>query len=187
MTNLSSCQVLWPLAQWYWSYKDFNFSLDLTRVRDQRFMCVRYYPAKFGGHRHSGSRGTTFFSLSHDLDLMTSAAPAWLVPFESNLVDVPACQIGRAHRSYRNRNMNSYINSYMDTSGKAKLTASIRYIGGFLKSGIPIYNSKAPDMAGRKARRRRTYAIAKRCVSRKRSKTFCSIIILYFKEMRLSV
>ena len=133
--NLSSCKVLWPLAQWYWSYKDFNFSRD---------------------HRHSGSRGTTFFSLSHDLDVMTSAAPAWLVSFESNLVDAPACQIGRAHRSYRNRNINSYINSYMDTSGKAKLTAAIHHIGRFLKSGIPIYNSKAPDMAGRKARRQRT-------------------------------
>ena len=52
----------------------------------------------------------------------------------------------------------------MDTLEKAKLTASMRHIARLLKSGIPIYNSTVPDMAGRKARRRssRTYAIVKR-------------------------
>ena len=56
------------------------------------------------------------------------------------------------HRSYRNRDINSYIN----TLGKVEFTASIRHIAIFLKSGIPIYNSKDPDAAGRKIRRRRT-------------------------------
>ena len=58
--------------------------------------------------------------------------------------------------------MNYYFNSYMDSLEKAELTASIRHIAKFLKSGIPIYNSEVPDMAGRKTRRRRTQAIAKR-------------------------
>ena len=41
------------------------------------------------------------------------------------------------HRSYRNGNINSCINSYMDNVEKAELTASIRHIVRFLKSGIP--------------------------------------------------
>ena len=70
-------------------------------------------------------------------------------------------------RSYRNGDINSYVNSYMGTLEKAEPTTSIRHIGRFLKSGILIYNSKVPDMAGRKARRRqrrrrRTQTIAKR-------------------------
>ena len=66
------------------------------------------------------------------------------------------------HRSYRNRDINSYTNPYMDTLEKAELTTSLRYIAIFLKSGIPIYNSKVPDTASRKTKRRRTQAIAKR-------------------------
>ena len=55
----------------------------------------------------------------------------------------------------------------MDTLEKAELTTSIRHIAIFSKSGIPIYNSKVPDTAGRKMRRsrrrrKRTHAIAKR-------------------------
>ena len=50
----------------------------------------------------------------------------------------------------------------MDTLEKAGLTASIRHIAILLKSEIPIYNSEVPDTAGRKTRRRRTHAIAKR-------------------------
>ena len=50
----------------------------------------------------------------------------------------------------------------MDTLEKAELTASIRHIARFLKSGIPIYDSEVPDNAGRKGRRRRTQAITKR-------------------------
>ena len=70
------------------------------------------------------------------------------------------------HRSYRNGD----INSYMDTLVKAEFTASIRHIGRFLKSGIPIYNFEVPNTVGRKTRRkrrrrrrrkRRTQAIAK--------------------------
>ena len=49
----------------------------------------------------------------------------------------------------------------MDTLEKAKLTDSIRHIGRFLTSGIPIYNSQVPDTTGRKTRRRRTQAVAK--------------------------
>ena len=36
------------------------------------------------------------------------------------------------------------------------------HIARFLKSGIPISHSEVPDTAGRKTRRRRTQAIAKR-------------------------
>ena len=59
------------------------------------------------------------------------------------------------HRSYRNGDINSYINSYIVAMEKAELTASICHIVRFLKSGIPIYNSEVPDMADRKPRRRR--------------------------------
>ena len=38
-------------------------------------------------------KGSCDFSLSRDLGVMTSSAPAPLVSFELNLVDVPACQI----------------------------------------------------------------------------------------------
>ena len=67
------------------------------------------------------------------------------------------------HRSYRKGD----INSYMDTLEKAELTASIRHIAIFLKSGILIYNPEVPHTAGRKTkrrmkRRRRTQAIVKR-------------------------
>ena len=51
----------------------------------------------------------------------------------------------------------------MDTLEKAKLTASIRHIARFLKSGIPIYNSEVPDTSDTNTRTRRTQAIAKRC------------------------
>ena len=62
------------------------------------------------------------------------------------------------HRSYGNGDINSYIKSYIDTWEKAELTASIRQIARFLKSGIPIYNSEVPDTAGRKIIRIQTIA-----------------------------
>ena len=65
------------------------------------------------------------------------------------------------YRSYRNGDINSYINFYMGTLKKAELTASIRHVARFLKSGIPSYNSEVPDTVGRKTTRRRTQAIAK--------------------------
>ena len=43
----------------------------------------------------------------------------------------------------------------MDKLEKAELTASIRHVERFLKSGILIYISEVPDTAGRKTRRRR--------------------------------
>ena len=64
-------------------------------------------------------------------------------------------------RSYRNRDINSYINSLMDTLENAELTASIRHNAKFFKSEIPIFCSKVSDKAGRKTRIR-THAIAKR-------------------------
>ena len=57
--------------------------------------------------------------------------------------------------------MNFYINLY--TLEKAELTASIHHNERFSKSGIPVYNSKVLDMAGRKAMRR-TQTIPKRYV-----------------------
>ena len=66
------------------------------------------------------------------------------------------------HRSYRNGDTNSYINSYMDILKKTKLTALLRHIAIFIKSKIPIYNSEVLDAADRKtSKRRRTQAIAK--------------------------
>ena len=52
----------------------------------------------------------------------------------------------------------------MNTLEKAKLTASIRHIARFLKSGILIYNSEVSDTANSKTRKRgrRTEAIARR-------------------------
>ena len=51
---------------------------------------------------------------------------------------------------HRNENINSYINSYMDTLEKAELTAWIHRITRFLKSRILILNSEVPEKAGRK-------------------------------------
>ena len=48
------------------------------------------------------------------------------------------------HRSYGNGDINPYINSYMSTSEKTELTALVRHIEKFSKSGIPIYNSEVP-------------------------------------------
>ena len=57
----------------------------------------------------------------------------------------------------------------MDTLEKPELAALIRHIAIFLKSGMPIYNYKVPNTAGRRRkrkrrrrRRRRTQAIVKR-------------------------
>ena len=41
----------------------------------------------------------------------------------------------------------------MNTSKKAELTSLVRHIEIFPKSGIPIYNFKAPDTVGRNTRR----------------------------------
>ena len=83
------------------------------------------------------------------------------------------------HRFYRNGDINSYINSYMDTLEIAALTALICHIGRFLKSGIPVYNSEALDTACRKTRRQRrrrkgriTQAIAKRYAFYGSAKTY---------------
>ena len=75
------------------------------------------------------------------------------------------------HRPYWNGDTNSYTNSYMDTSKKAKFTASIRYIEKFLESGIAIYNAEVPDMPGRKTRKIRRTRSCKALCSRKHIKT----------------
>ena len=46
------------------------------------------------------------------------------------------------YRFYRNIDVNSYITSYMETLETAELTVLIRHIVRFLKSRIPIYNSR---------------------------------------------
>ena len=46
------------------------------------------------------------------------------------------------HSSYGNADINSYTNSYIDTSEKAELTASNNHIERFSKSGIPLYKSR---------------------------------------------
>ena len=68
------------------------------------------------------------------------------------------------HAPDKNGDINPYIKSYTDILENAELTTSIHQIAKFLKSGIPIYKSKVPDMAGRKARKRRTQTIAKHFV-----------------------
>ena len=65
------------------------------------------------------------------------------------------------HRSYGNGDINSYINSYMNTSEKAELAFSISHTERFSKLEIPIYYSEVPDKADRKTRTRRTKTIAK--------------------------
>ena len=81
------------------------------------------------------------------------------------------------HWSYRNRDINSYTNPYIDTLEKAELTTSLRYIAIFLKSGIPIYNSKVPDTASRKTKRRRTQAIAKRYAFHTNAKNMLNAVV----------
>ena len=66
------------------------------------------------------------------------------------------------HRSYRNGDMNYYINSFIITSEIPELSASFRHTERFFKSEILIYNSQVLDTAGRKMRlSRKTQAIAK--------------------------
>ena len=109
---------------------------------------------------------------------MTAPAPSWLESFESNLYMYLLARFGD-HRSYRNGDINSYINSYMDTLEIAALTVLICHIGRFLKSGIPVYNFEALDTACRKTRRWRTrrkgritQAIAKRYTFYGSAKTY---------------
>ena len=65
------------------------------------------------------------------------------------------------HRKWRYRLLYQFLHDYCK---KAEFTISVRHIGGFSKSGIPIYNSEVSDTAGKKTRkkRRRSKAIGKR-------------------------
>ena len=88
------------------------------------------------------------------------------------------------HMSYRSVDMYSYITSYMDNLEKAKLTASIRKIVIFLKPGIPIFNAKVPDKAGKKTRRR-TQAIVNRYTYHTNAKsTYQMLLMLPFYSLR---
>lgn len=54
---------------------------------------------KFGCHRHAGSVGMMFLSLSRGLDAVMSPIPVRLVLFESTPLNVPAaCQNGASRR-----------------------------------------------------------------------------------------
>ena len=57
------------------------------------------------------------------------------------------------HKSYRNGDISSHINCYIDILEKAELTASIRHIARFLKPGKPIYDSRVRDAASAAIRR----------------------------------
>ena len=57
------------------------------------------------------------------------------------------------HKSYRNGDINSHINFYMDTLEKTELTASILHIARLLKPGKPIYDSRVRDAASAAIRR----------------------------------
>ena len=109
---------------------------------------------------------------------MASPTPAWLVSFDSTPVDDLFAKFG-GHRSYRNGDINSCINSFMDTLEKVELIALIRHIAGFLKSGIPNYNSEVPGTAGRKMKgRRRAQAVAKSYTFHANAKTPWHYIIM---------
>ena len=78
----------------------------------------------------------------------------------------------------------------MITSEKAELAPSIHLIERFSKSGIPICNSKVPDTAARKTKRRRE-AIAKcyrkrnRCSNCLNSDFKCFLNIQYLDAPRM--
>ena len=61
---------------------------------------------------------------------MTSPEPARLVSFDSTPLHVPTCTFGR-HKSYRNREFNSYIIACINTLEKAEFTTSIHLIIDF--------------------------------------------------------
>ena len=89
------------------------------------------------------------------------------------------------HGSHRNRDMNSYIKSYMNTFEKAELTDLIRHIARLLKSGIPIYNFEVSDTAGRKTRRRRTIATKMGFAFYANAKSEHCLITLFFAQSSL--
>ena len=60
-----------------------------------------------------------------------SPSTSWLISTQST----PADEFGD-HRSYKNGDINCYINSYMDTLEKADRITSIRHIAGILKLRI---------------------------------------------------
>ena len=113
---------------------------------------MTYYPVKFGGHRRSGSGDIMllFATWSWRYDV-TSTCLINLIWVKSrrctclpNLVIIGLMEIW---------DINSLINCYMDFLKTAELTIFICHIARFLKSRIPIYNSKVLETTGRKTRR----------------------------------
>ena len=170
-------------------------SHDLGRPHDQSVIWrygqepikVSDHPAKFGGQRHSGSGDVFEFVAWSCRDDATITLV--LVSFESFQKMYLLAKLG-GHSSYGNGDINSYINSYMNTLEKAELTTSIRHMERFLKSGISIYNSEVPDAAVRKtSRRRRSKASSRQtlCVSRKRKLFWTTSSALRSYELALSI
>ena len=66
------------------------------------------------------------------------------------------------HRSFGNLDINSYINSYLNTFEKAEVTTSVHLTQRFSKSWMLIYSSVVQDITDRKtATAARTQAIEK--------------------------
>ena len=84
------------------------------------------------------------------------------------------------HRSDRNEDVSSYINSYMNILEKAELTTPIRHIARFLKSGIPIYNFEVPEYGCQKNKKKEKNTGNWKVfgISRKREKAFDVIKVL---------
>ena len=74
------------------------------------------------------------------------------------------------HRSYGNGDVNSYINSYMNTSEKGELTSLVGHIERFSKSEVPIYISEVPDTAFPKNEKKNIGNCKALCISRERNK-----------------
>ena len=86
---------------------------------------------------------------------------------------LPSCKFG-GHRSHRNGDINSYINSYKDTLEKSERTTSIQ-------TGVPIHNSEVPDTTGKiNKKKEETGNYKVLCVSRKRKKPVSNRIKLIF-------
>ena len=101
------------------------------------------------------------FSLPGDLDTMASPPPVWLVSFELNPVGVPAAKFGDHNmvlKKCRYQFLYQLLHQYIGKRWTHHLEPPYCEI---LRSGIPIYNSKVPDTAARKTRRR-TQAITYR-------------------------
>ena len=111
-----------------------------------------------------------------------SPSTSWLISTQST----PADEFGD-HRSYKNGDINCYINSYMDTLEKADRIISIRHIAGILK--LRIRNSGYRWQKKKKEVKKSTGNCKVLCVSGKRKKcsTIGTRISKYWLERELSL